>query len=126
MKNFLRVVALIALMGIILSVPAFAAQPRWSNVASMTLRILKNNNQYICDIEGFSGTTQIECTMVLYEKNQRNQYVEISRVTLTHNGRDKQFVGNCSMQANKTYMLTVNAVVTCNGTKETITDSIVR
>lgn len=117
---------LVALVAVLLSATAFAAQPRWENVATISSTINKRGNEYSCLISGNPGTTKIACTMVLYEKNWLGQYVEISRTSSTYNGISHEFVGSCNMQSTKTYMLTISATVTCNGTNETVSDSIVR
>lgn len=126
MKKIVRSVLLIALAAILLSATAFAAQPRWTNVATISSDIDKIGDEYACLINGNPGTTKIVCTMVLYEKNWLGQYIEISKTSSTYNGISHEFVGNCSMQSNKTYKLTISATVTCNGTNETVSDSIVR
>lgn len=124
MKKLLRVVALAVLMSLILSASVFAAQPRWTNVASIGSTIDKVGDFYASLINGNPGTIRIVCTLVLYEKNWLGQYNEVSRTSSSYNGPCYQFIGYYDMDSNKTYKLTINAVVVCNGSKEVVTDSM--
>ncbi len=126
MKKLLRIVALAVLLSLVLSASAFAAQPRWTNIASISSNIDKIGDYYSCLINGNPGTIRIVCTLVLYEKNWLGQYTEVSRTSSSHNGPSHQFIGYYDMDTSKTYKLTINAVVVCNGSKETFSDSMER
>lgn len=64
-KLWATLVAFIALM--VFATSAFAAA-RWRNVASISPSISAGDNNYTCEISCLSGTTKIDCTLVLYEK----------------------------------------------------------
>lgn len=64
-KLWAVLVAFVALT--VFATSAFAAV-RWRNVASIYPGISAGDNSYTCEISCLSGTTKIDCTLVLYEK----------------------------------------------------------
>ncbi|MEG0304535.1 MAG: hypothetical protein RR764_09750 [Oscillospiraceae bacterium] len=128
MKKLLSIV-LISILVLGLSTATFAAQnevsitPRWTNTSLITPDISKLANNYSAHIMGYTGTTKIECTMVLYEKGWFGSYTEVSRNNQTANQSVKTFVASYTYTSGKTYKLEVTTVVTRNGTAETVTVS---
>lgn len=81
---------LLALM--VFATSVFAAEARWRNVTKITPIILASTNTYSSVINGSEGTTKIDCTLILYEKNQSGTYSEISRF-LPDETMNKLFTG---------------------------------
>lgn len=63
---------LLALM--VFATSVFAAEARWRNVTKITPIILASTNTYSSVINGSEGTTKIDCTLILYEKNPSGTY----------------------------------------------------
>ena len=118
MKKILRLILLVLLATIVLSTTVFAVEPRWTNVDNLWLTI--NSSTYSCTVDGHTGTTKMECTMTLYEQDWLGNRTEVAHYSGTYNGRYHVFTGNYNMQSGKTYILTMDGVVTCNGVSETI------
>ena len=95
---------LLALM--VFATSVFAAEARWRNVTKITPIILASTNTYSSVINGLEGTTKIDCTLILYEKNPSGTYSEFS--------------GTANIKSGTTYKLETIATVTCNGSDETV------
>lgn len=119
--------ALIAILVFTVSTAAFAASnefgisPRWTNTSLITPDISNAASNYSADVIGYTGTTKIDCTMILYEKGWFGSYTEVSRNNQIANQSVKTFVANYTYTSGKTYRLEVTTVVTRNGTSETVT-----
>ena len=109
---------LLALM--VFATSVFAAEARWRNVTKITPIILASTNTYSSVINGLEGTTKIDCTLILYEKNQSGTYSEISRCSSTSYGQKGTFSGTANIKSGTTYKLETIATVTCNGSDETV------
>lgn len=83
----------------------FAAEARWRNVTKITPIILASTNTYSSVINGSEGTTKIDCTLILYEKNQSGTYSEISRCSSTRYGQKGTFSGTANIKSGTTYKL---------------------
>ena len=118
MKKFLRSVLCALLVGIIFCTAAFAAEARWSNVASISPSISAVDACYTSAVTGLSGTTKIDCTLILYEKGWFGSYSEVSRSSEVYYGQVHQFVGYYDIKPGTTYKLTTQATVTRNGVDE--------
>ena len=81
-KLWAVLVAFVALT--VFATSAFAAV-RWRNVASIYPGISAGDNSYTCEISCLSGTTKIDCTLVLYEKGLFGTYVELAFKILEKN-----------------------------------------
>lgn len=81
---------LLALM--VFATSVFAAEARWRNVTKITPIILASTNTYSSVINGSEGTTKIDCTLILYEKNPSGTYSEVSRCSSTHYGQKAHFL----------------------------------
>ena len=79
MKKKLCAILITILAFTLFATSAFAAEARWRNVATITPVISANDNSYASVISCLEGTTKIECTLVLYEKNWLGVYSEVSR-----------------------------------------------
>lgn len=64
----------LTLLALMVSPSVFAAEARWRNVTKITPIILASTNTYSSVINGLEGTTKIDCTLILYEKNQSGTY----------------------------------------------------
>ncbi len=120
MKKILYFVVLTALAVVLLSSTAFAVQPRWANVTSVVPTTFASSGSYSCTIDCLPGTTKIECTMTLYEKNWLGNYIEVSRTSDTYNGSYHVFMGYHGIQSGRTYMLVIDATVIRSGAAEPI------
>lgn len=123
MKKVICLALVFALSAVMLSATVFAAEARWNNVASISPSISVNDGCYTSAITGLKGTTKIDCTMVLYQKNWLGLYTEVSRTNETYYGRMHEFVGYYDFRVGITYKLDITAIVTCNGSDETVTYS---
>ena len=101
---------------------AFAAA-RWRNVASISPSISAGDNNYTCEISCLSGTTKIDCTLVLYEKGLFGTYSEVSRSSSTYHGHTHEFSGTANIKSGTTYKLVTTATVTRNGSSETVSNT---
>ena len=112
---------LLALM--VFATSVFAAEARWRNVTKITPIILASTNTYSSVINGLEGTTKIDCTLILYEKNQSGTYSEISRSSSTYYGHTHEFSGTANIKSGTTYKLVTTATVTRNGSSETVSNT---
>lgn len=102
---------------------AFAAEARWRNVASISPSIYASDNSYSSVITGLSGTTKIDCTLVLYEKSWLGTYSQVARSSSTYYGQMHEFSGTTSIKSGTTYKLVTTATVTRNGSAETVSNT---
>ena len=114
-------VTLLALM--MCATSAFAAEMRWRNVASLSPSISAGDGRYTCEVYGLSGTTKIDCTLVLYEKSWLGTYSEVSRSSSTYYGQVHEFSGRTNIKSGTTYKLVTTATVTRNGSAETVSST---
>ena len=96
---------------------------RWRNVASIYPGISAGDNSYTCEISCLSGTTKIDCTLVLYEKGLFGTYSEVSRSSSTYYGHTHEFSGTANIKSGTTYKLVTTATVTRNGSSETVSNT---
>ena len=120
MKKFLRNLLAVTLLLGIVSTTAFAVEPRWRNVASISPSISAYDGSYTSDIICNDGTTKIECTLTLYEKGLFGNYNQVAQTSSTYYGQMHEFVGYYAIKSGKTYKLNTTATVTCNGVTETV------
>ena len=99
------------------------AAVRWRNVASIYPGISAGDNSYTCEISCLSGTTKIDCTLVLYEKGLFGTYSEVSRSSSTYYGHTHEFSGTANIKSGTTYKLVTTATVTRNGSSETVSNT---
>ena len=118
MKIILKTALSIVLVVTFLCTTAVAVEPRWSNVASISPTISANDACYTSAITGLSGTTKIDCTLILYEKGFFGSYTEVSRTTEVYYGQVHEFVGYYSIKSGTIYKLTTQATVTRDGKDE--------
>lgn len=119
-KLWAVLVAFVALT--VFATSAFAAV-RWRNVASIYPGISAGDNSYTCEISCLSGTTKIDCTLVLYEKGLFGTYSEVSRSSSTYYGHTHEFSGTANIKSGTTYKLVTTATVTRNGSSETVSNT---
>lgn len=118
MKKALSLISLILVGVVVFSSTAFAATPRWANVLAITPHISQVDGLYASTITGFSGTTKIDCTLVLYEKGLFG-FHEVDRTNDVYNGQVHRFEGYYDIKSGKTYKLTTTVTVVRNGVSET-------
>lgn len=123
MKKAASMLICFVFAAVFLCTAAFAAEPRWSNVATISSQISANDGRYTSTITCLSGTTKIDCTLILYEKGWFGSYSEVSRTSEVYYGQVHEFVGYYDIKSNKTYKLTTQATVTRNGQDEYVENS---
>lgn len=123
MKKKLCATFLTILTLMLFATSAFADEARWRNVTRVVPAVSANSNTYSSVITGSEGTTKIDCTLILYEKNSSGTYSEISRCSSIYYGRKGKFTGTANIKYGTTYKLETIATVTCNGSNETISTS---
>lgn len=121
MKKILRSILAVALLLGIVSTTAFAVQPRWENVASISPSMSASDGSYTSAIIALEGTTKIECTLTLYERGFWGNYKQVDQTSETYYGPRHEFIGYYDIKSGTTYKLNTTATVTCNGVTETIT-----
>lgn len=124
MKKLFKALICISLFALLFCPTAFAAEPRWSNVLSITPDITSSG--YSVAVECTQDTTQIKCTMILYEKGLFGSYTEVSRTSDTSSTSRHRFSGSANIAKGKTYKLAVTLNVTASGSTETVTDEFER
>lgn len=118
MKKYLRIIFGMVLAAALLCTTAFAVEARWSNVASIGPSISANDGCYLSVVNGLSGTTKIDCTLILYEKGWFGSYTEVARTSGVYYGPSHEFAGYYDIKSGTTYKLTTQATVTRNGVDE--------
>lgn len=123
MKKLLSCLTCLFLLLMMLCSTVFAAEMRWENVAAISPTISSRTDTYTSVVTGLTGTTKIDCTLVLYEKGLFGSYTEVSRSSDVYYGSSHEFSGSYDIKEGKTYKLTTTATVTTNGHTETVTTS---
>lgn len=121
MKKILRSILAVALLLGIVSTTVFAVQPRWETVASLSPSMSASDGSYTCAVTGLEGTTQIDCTLTLYERGFWGNYKQVAQTSSTYYGQVHEFSGYYPIKSGTTYKLNTTATVTCNGVTETVT-----
>lgn len=124
MKRFLSLALMSLMLFAILTPNAYASTMRWTNVANLYPAIVKNSNTYRCQVIGFSGTTNIQCDLVLYEKPSNGDPIEVARTS----GSSRATQYTCKGEYNnfstaKTYIMEITVRVTRNGYTETVKET---
>lgn len=122
MKKKLCALLAVILTATFLATTALAAEPRWTNVTLINPAISENGS-YASTVSCVSGTSKIECTMVLYQKGLFGTYSEVSRSSDIYYGDTYRFTGHYNIQSGKTYKLTTTVIATCNGVSEEVSTS---
>lgn len=123
MKNFKKVVAILLAMIICVSVliiPASAATPRWANANSVITAPDSANDLYKVIVDGVPGTTKIEISATLKEKNILGIYVDKHTSSGTYYSRSATLTGYYDMSTSKDYKVSAVVYVTANGVREKI------
>lgn len=98
-------------------------QRRWSNTDQISMALDVSGTTATCGskILGNPGTTKIVATFVL-ERKTGSTYTNVKTwPTKTVNGEVLRFSDTCTLTKGGTYRFSVSAVVTRNGTDETVT-----
>ena len=123
MKKKLCAVLVTLLALTLFAASAFAAEARWRNVISLSPSISASDGRYTCEVVGASGTTKIDCTLVLYEKSWLGTYSEVARSSSTYYGQVQEISGSTNIKSGTTYKLVTTATVTRNGSAETVSNT---
>ena len=122
MKKKLCALLVVILTATFLATTALAAEPRWTNVTLINPAISENGS-YASTVSCVSGTSKIECTMVLYQKGLFGTYSEVSRSSDVYYSDTYRSNGHYNIQSGKTYKLTTTVIATCNGVSEEVSTS---
>lgn len=106
----------------IAAAPPETVQPMWDNVFSVSPTMYASTGEYASEIFAVSGTTKIECTLILSEETSPNSnvFVEKSRLNETYYGNCHVFRGKYAIKSGVRYKLETIASVTRNGYTESI------
>jgi hypothetical protein len=134
MKTKKIAVLCLAVFMLVTAVPsASAAQsgiaPFWTNTSTVTVSILLSGTSATCEAEvvGFPGTTSITGNMYLYKKNQNGTFTLLkSWLNQSVSGNVLEMSESYTVTGGVTYKLSVSAVVTRNGTSESVSNSVER
>ena len=123
MKNFKKFMSVFMAAIICLSVlviPVSAATPRWANANSINTTIDSTNDLYKVIVNGVEGTTKIEISATLKEKNILGIYVDKHTSSGTYYSRSATLTGYYDMSTSKDYKVSAVIYVTANGVREKI------
>ena len=123
MKKTKKIISIMLTMITCLSVftiTAFAASPRWANAYIVDPDFDKNSGRYQVYVDGKEGTTKIEITATLKEKNILGIYVNKDTVSGTYYSKTATLTGYYNMSASKEYKVSAVVYVTANGVREKI------
>lgn len=104
----------------VLAIPVSAATPRWANANSINVNIDPAGDLYKVMVEGVTGTTKIEISATLKEKNILGIYVEKNTASGTYYSRSATLTGYYDMSTSKDYKVSATIYVTTNGVREKI------
>ncbi len=119
-KSLLAFILAVVTCFAVLVIPARAVTPRWTNANSITTAPFPNSDYYMVNVTGVDGTTKIEITATLKEKNILGIYVEKDTTSGTYNSKSARMTGDYDMNPNKDYKVTAVVYVTANGYREKI------
>lgn len=124
-RKLLAIILCIGILGVAIGAPI--AQARWTHLRSMTLNLSRSNNTVTSSttIMGQSGTTRISASFIL-ERVVNGQYQQIDTWTASSNSTSLTNTRETSNCPSGIYRLRVTAIITRNGTTETVPDSLVR
>ena len=106
-----------------------AITPFWVNTSEVTVTLSYSGTTAIRSgvIDGLPGTTRIVADFVLERRISNNNYTVVKRFpTRTVNSASLRFSDNTTITKGETYRLSVTAVVTRNGTTETVSNWVER
>lgn len=119
-KKIVSIILTIIVCLSVLAVPAFAMSPRWANAYIVDPVFDKNSDRYQVYVNGKEGTTKIEISATLKEKNILGIYVNKHTSSGTYHGRTATLTAHYDMDTNKDYKVTTVVNITRNGVIETI------
>ncbi len=103
-----------------IAIPTEAVTPRWTNTNAVTTAPYPNSDYYMVHVVGIDGTTKIEITATLKEKNIFGIYVEKDTTSGTYYSQTARMTGDYDMNPNKDYKVTAVIYVTANGYREKV------
>ena len=119
-RNFIAIIMAIIVCFSILVIPVSAASPRWANANAVNTNIDSSSDLYKVIVDGVPGTTKIEISATLKEKNILGIYVEKHSTSGTYYSRSATLTGYYDMSTNKDYKVSAVVYVTANGVREKI------
>lgn len=119
MKKIVSLLLVVVLVCIMATSAVFAAEPRWTNVVSITPSISDSSDVYGVTVMGVNGTTKIECTATLYKVGWFGTTSYVDSFTDTSYGQSGIFMDSASIGSG-TYRMNVTLKVTANGYTETV------
>lgn len=119
MKKIVSLLLVVVLVCIMATGAVFAAEPRWTNVVSISPIISDASDIYGVTVAGVSGTTKIQCTATLYKVGWFGTTSYVDSFTDTAYDDVGVFRDTASIGSG-TYRMNVTLKVTANGYTETI------
>ena len=119
-KKFMAVFLAAIVCLSVLVIPASAATPRWANANAVNTNIDSSSDIYKVIVDGVPGTTKIEISATLKEKNILGIYVDKHTSSGTYYSRSATLTGYYDMSTSKDYKVSAVVYVTANGVREKI------
>lgn len=119
MKKIVSLLLVVVLVCIMATGAVFAAEPRWTNLFSVTPTISNVSDTYGVTAMGVNGTTKIECTATLYKVGLFGITSYVDSFTSTSYGQSGVFMDSATIGSG-TYRMNVTLKVTANGYTETV------
>ena len=119
-KKFMAVFLAAIVCLSVLVIPVSAATPRWANANAVNTNIDSSSDIYKVIVDGVPGTTKIEISATLKEKNILGIYVDKHTSSGTYYSRSATLTGYYDMSTSKDYKVSAVIYVTANGVREKI------
>lgn len=119
-KKFMAVFLAAIVCLSVLVIPVSAATPRWANANAVNTNIDSSSDIYKVIVDGVPGTTKIEISATLKEKNILGIYVDKHTSSGTYYSRSATLTGYYDMSTSKNYKVSAVIYVTANGVREKI------
>lgn len=119
-KKFMAVFLAAIVCLSVLVIPVSAATPRWANANAVNTNIDSSSDIYKVIVDGVPGTTKIEISATLKEKNILGIYVDKHTSSGTYYSRSATLTGYYDMSTSKDYKVSAVVYVTANGVREKI------
>ena len=123
-RKFFAVFAALIIAIPLFSFSAFAKTPRWSLITSATAVCVEEDDLYYASVTSGSDVTQLDLSVVLYEKGLFSNYQEVSSIHRSYLRSYATVSGSYAYSSLKNYKVVLTATAhTASGQTETITIS---
>ena len=119
-KKLISIVLAVIICLSIFIIPVSAVSPRWANAYFVNPNAYPSSDRYEVFVDGKSGTTKIEISATLKEKNILGIYVNKHTSSGTYYSASATLTGYYDMSTSKEYKVSAVVYVTTNGVREKI------